>query len=292
MILVVGATGMVGGEICRLLSERKQPYRALVRPASNPDKVTALKEIGAEVFEGDVRKPDTLKAAFAGVDTAICTISSMPFSYQAGENDIASVDTQGVINLIDEAKEAGAKRFIYVSFSRNIDMEFPLSSAKRKVENALKASGLTYTILRPSYFMEVWLSPAVGFDAANAKAQIYGAGDQPVSWISFKDVAKFAVEAISNPAAENAELELGGVEAISPNDVIERYQKKKGQTFEINHVPVEALMQQYASVEDPMQKSFTGLMVCLANGDAIDMSRVCQEFPIEMTLVDDFILVA
>jgi uncharacterized protein YbjT (DUF2867 family) len=289
MILVVGATGMVGGEICRLLAERKQPYRALVRPASNPDKVAALKEIAAEVSEGDVRLPNTLKAACAGVDTVICTISSMPFSYQPGENDIGTVDTQGVINLMEAAKEAGVKRFIYVSFSKNLDIDFPLGNAKRKVEDALKASGLIYTILRPSYFMEVWLSPAVGFDAANAKAQIYGTGDQPVSWISFKDVAKFAVEAITNRAAENAELELGGVEAVSPNAVVDLYQKKLGKTFEVNYVPVDALKGQYSGLDDPMQKSFTGLMICLANGDPIDMSQVCREFPIEMTMLEDFI---
>jgi NADH dehydrogenase len=283
---------MVGAEVCRLLSEQKQPYRVLVRPTSNPDKVAALKEIAAEAIEGDVRFPDTLKHACEGVKTVICTISAMPFSYMPGENDIETVDRDGVKALIDAAREAGVKRFIFTSFSNNMDLDFPLCNAKREVENYLMDSGMTYTILRPSYFMEVWLSPAVGFDAANAKAQIYGAGDQPVSWISFKDVAKFAVEAISNPAAENAVLELGGVEAISPNDVIERYQKKTGQTFEINHVPIEALMQQYAGVEDPMQKSFTGLMICLANGDPIDMSRVCQEFPIEMTLLDDFISVA
>jgi uncharacterized protein YbjT (DUF2867 family) len=289
MILVVGATGMVGGEICRLLSDRKQSYRALVRPTSNLDKVAALKDIAAEAIEGDVRLPDTLRAACAGVDTVICTISSMPFSYQPGENDIETVDTQGVIHLIDAAKEAGVKRFIYTSFSNNINLDFPLCNAKREVENYLKDSGLIYTILRPSYFMEVWLSPAVGFDAANAKAQIYGTGDQPVSWISFKDVAKFAVEAITNRAAENAELELGGVEAVSPNAVVEQYQKKLEKTFEVNHVPVEALNGQYSGLDDPMQKSFTGLMICLANGDPIDMSQVCREFPVEMTTLDEFI---
>jgi NADH dehydrogenase len=78
-----------------------------------------------------------------------------------------------------------------VSFPQT-DVDFPLQSAKRAVEDRLKSSGLTYTILQPTFFMEVWLSPALGFDAANAQAQIYGTGENKMSWISYKDVARFA----------------------------------------------------------------------------------------------------
>ena len=133
----------------------------------------------------------------------ICTVSAMPFCYQPGVNDIQSVDLEGVNNLIDAAKATGVKQFIYTSFSGNLDRDFPLRNAKRAVEKHLKESGLVYTILRPSMFMEVWLSPAVGFDAANAKATIYGTGDQPIAWITIQDVAQFAVESLTNPAARN-----------------------------------------------------------------------------------------
>ena len=59
-----------------------------------------------------------------------------------------------------------------------------------------------YTILRAGYFMEAWLSPAVGFDPINAKATIYGAGQNPISWISLQDVAQFAVTSLDNCGAE------------------------------------------------------------------------------------------
>ena len=102
-----------------------------------------------------------------------------------------------------------------------MDNDFPLRNAKRAVESHLKDSGLVYTILRPSYFTEFWFSPAVGFDVADAKAQIYGSGENPISWISFKDVAQFAVESLDNPAAQNVTLELGGPEALSPLQVVQ-----------------------------------------------------------------------
>lgn len=82
----------------------------------------------------------------------------------------------------------------------------------------MQQSGLTYTILRPSYFMEVWLSPVVGFDFPNATAQLYGSGRNPISWISLGDVARFAVESLDHPNARNATLELGGPEALSPSE--------------------------------------------------------------------------
>lgn len=289
MILVVGATGMVGSEICRVLSERKIPFKAMVRTQSDSSKVENLKKLGVELAFGDVRSPETLKAACQGVEVVICTISSMPFAYQAGQNDIEKVDLRGVIALIDAAKASGVKHMIYTSFSKNMDQEFPLRNAKRAVEKLLKESGLLYTILRPSYFIELWLSPAVGFDTAKASAQIYGTGNQPISWISYKDVARFAVEAVTNPAARNAVLELGGLEKISPHQIIKLYEQKLGQPFHVTYIPVEALQGQYQMAEDPMQKSFIGLMISYAGGDPIEMEWIQKTFAVRLTSLENFV---
>jgi len=204
---------MVGSEICRQLTAQGKPVRGLVRATSDQAKVDELNSHGVEIVQGDMCDPASLEAACQGVSAVISTVSSMPFCYEAGENDIQRVDLDGMTCLIDAAQAAGIEHFIYTSFTP--DNDFPLRNAKRAVEQHLKESGLVYTILRPSYFMQVWLSPAVGFDVANAKAQIYGSGENPVSWISFKDVARFAVESLDNPSARYATFELGGPEALS-----------------------------------------------------------------------------
>jgi uncharacterized protein YbjT (DUF2867 family) len=289
MFLVCGATGMVGSEICRLLSEQRIALKVLVRATSDPDKVEKLKQFGAIVTVGDVRSPETLKSACQGVDKVICTVSALPFSYIPGVNDIEKVDRQGIISLIDAAQAAGVEHFIYTSFSKNLDLEFPLRNAKRAVEKYLRASGLNYTILRPSCFMEVWLSPTVGFDAANAKAQIYGSGDQTISWISYKDVARYAVEAAFNNFALNNELELGGPEPVSPNRVVNLYEQRLGKHFEVVHVPVEALQGQYQAVDEPMQKSFIGLMMCYAAGDPIPTNGVLSSFKVKPVCIEEFV---
>lgn len=283
MILVAGATGMVGSEVCRLLASQGMPFRALVRESSPPAKVDALKDLGAKLVKGNLCEAGTLRAACQGVSAVICTVSSMPFSYKPGVNDIQTVDVDGVSGLIDAAKAAGVRQFVYTSVSGNMDRPFPLRDAKRQVEQHLQQSGLAYTILRPSYFMEVWLSPAVGFDAANRKATVYGSGDQPIAWIALKDVARFAVESLTNPVARNRGLELGGPECLSPHQVLRLYEAAAGQPFEVTHVPAEALAAQSEQAADPMQKSFIGLMECYAAGDPMDMGGLQQTFGFRLT---------
>ena len=289
MILVVGSTGMVGSGVCLGLAAQGKAVRALVRETSDPTKVDKLRGQGIEIFMGDLRDPASLKSACEGIETVVDTVSAVPFSYVPGQNDLQNVDTNGAKSLIDAAKAAGVKHFIYTSFSKNMDADFPLRNAKREVEAYLKTSGLTYTILRPGYFMEAWLSPMVGFDAENAKATIYGSGDQPISYISLVDAIQFEVASVTSPAARDNVLEVGGPQPVSPNEVVKLFEAKSGKTFETSYVPAEALKGQMEGATDPMQKSFAGLMYCYALGDPIDMQAVLQAFPLKLTFVQEFV---
>jgi uncharacterized protein YbjT (DUF2867 family) len=288
MNLIIGATGMVGSEICRLLIAKGKPARAMVRETSDPVKVNNLKELGIQMVHGDLRNSSTFEPALQGVSTVITTASSIPFSYVPGENDLETVDREGMKNLIDAAVEAGVQHFIYTSLSGNIDLDIPLRNARRAVEKHLQESGMTYTILRPGYFMEVWLTAAVGFDGVIGKVQLCGNGTKPVSYISYKDVARFAVECLENPAAQNAVLELGGPEQLSQLEAVKLFEKVSGRKFEIQTIPKEMLELQMNSASDPMQKSFSGLMLTLADGDAMDMQAVLAAFPLKLTTVKEY----
>lgn len=287
-IMVAGATGLLGNEICRLLREKHLSVKALVRTTSDPVKTEQLTNLGVQLFQGDLRNKETLDLALQGVKTVITSVSSMPFSYKPGENDIQSVDEEGIINLINASKSAGVNHFIYTSFSKNLDLDFPLRNAKRKVERHLQNSGLTYTILRPGCFMELWLSAAVGFDALNGKVTTCGTGANPVAYISFKDVAKFAVESIANPAAKNVVLELGGPQNLSQLDAVKIFEEVLDKKIEVGQIPVEVLQSQLNGAEDPMQKSFSGLMLCVSNGDRIEMKEILDKFPVKLISVKDY----
>ena len=285
MHLVVGATGLLGSEICRLLAAEGKPARALVRQTSEQIKVAQLESLNVEIAQGELKQRSSLDAACRGVSVVISTASST-LSRQEGDS-IQTVDLEGQLNLIDAAKAANVNRFVLISFPQ-VDVEFPLQDAKRTVEDHLKSSGLTYTILQPTFFMEVWLSPALGFDAANAKAQIYGSGENKISWISYKDVAKFAVASLDNSEARNAVIELGGAEALSPLEVVQIFEKVRGQKFDVQHVPEEALREQRESASDPLQQSFAGLMLNYSRGSIIDMQETLQKFPVQLTSIRDY----
>lgn len=239
-------------------------------------------------MQGDLRDHASLKAACQGVTAMISTVSAMSFSYHPIENNIQKVDQEGSINLIEAAKAASVKHFIYTSFSGQIDLDFPLRNAKREVEKHLKDSGLSCTILRPSCFMEVWLSPAVGFDPANARVQRYGDGTNPISYISCLDVAEFAIACLENPAARNATLELGGPEGISQLAAVRIFEQASGRKFAVQYVLEEVLQSQRDAAADPMQQSFSGLMLCVARGDSIDMKKTLKSFSIKLTSVRDY----
>lgn len=287
MILVIGATGLLGSEICGHLAARGKRVRALARATSDPAKVDRLRALGAEVVPGDLRDADSLAAACQGVSTIITTATALPLAYQPGINSPQTTDRDGCLSLIAAAGDADVQRFIYTSFPP-IAHSFPLQDAKRSVEASLRSSGLTYTILQPTFFSEVWLSPAIGFDYLNRKATIYGAGRNPISWISYSDVAQFAVAALNNPAALDATLELGGPEVLSPLEVVGVFEKIAGRPFEVTHVPVEALQGQLAAATDPMQQSFSGLMLGYADGKAIDMRETLKALPIRLTSVEEY----
>ena len=285
MTLVVGATGLLGGEICRLLAAEGKPVRALVRSTSDQTKVAQLESLNIEVMRGDLKDRSSLDAACEGTSAVISTASST-LSRQAGDS-IHSVDLEGQLNLINAAQATNVSQFVLISFPQ-AEVEFPLQAAKRRVEEHLKASGLTYTILQPTFFMEIWLSPALGFDVANAQVQIYGSGENRMSWISYKDVAKFAVMSLDNAEARNAEIKLGGPEALSPLEVVRLFEELKGQKFEVQYVPEQALKEQKESATDPLQESFAGLMLYYSRGDVIEMQKTLHKFPVQLTSVRDY----
>lgn len=280
MILAVGSTGDLGTAICRRLRDKGLAVRGLVRTTSKPAKVSYLQRLGVETLQGNLKERTSLETACTGVDTVITT-ASITLSREP-DDTIQNVDQAGQINLVNVAQVAGVKHFIYISYSKSLDTDSPLTTAKRAVEQHLIRSGMAYTILRPSFYMEIWLSPIGGFDYTNNKATIYGSGSNRLSWISRGDVAAFTVAALDNPAARNAVLELGGPEALSPLEVVRIFEGATGKRFAVQYVPEGVLRVQKAQATDSVQASFCALRLDYSKGDVIDMTPVLQAFPVSL----------
>lgn len=285
MNLIVGATGLLGGQICRLLATRQKPVRALVRRSADPSRLDDLRKAGAGLAWGDLKDPASLRAACEGVSAILSTASST-FSRQPGDS-IDAVDRQGQLHLVEAARAAGVKHFVYVSFSP-IAEDFALQRAKRTVEEALIASGCNYTILRPTYFMEVWFGPEGGFDVAGRRARIYGAGENPMSWISFTNVADFAVRSLDSEAARNAILPLGGPEALSPIQVVRIFEELGGAPFTVEYLIESVLRGGLAAARRPLDEALAALALGYAHGGTIDMSATLQAVPVRLVSVREY----
>ena len=284
MLLVVGATGMLGSEVCRQLVAAKTPVRALVRRTSDPARVRELRALGIETFVGDLRDPVSLAAACTGVTGVVSTASAV-MSQRMGD-DLRSVDHDGQLALVAAAESAGVAHFVYVSMSGRIDIDCALVRAKRAVEDRVrKASGMTHTILRPTAFMETWLTPAFGFDIPAAHARILGSGRNRVSWVSVTDVARFAVAATTHSFMRNVTQEIGGPQALSLLDVVQLCEELGSSPFELEFTDEETLERRWLCEAEEPERTIAALQLGLARGDAIPMHRLLAFFPFDLGTV-------
>jgi uncharacterized protein YbjT (DUF2867 family) len=265
--LVVGATGNVGGAICEALRGQDKPVRAMVRETSDPGRVKWLEELGAEVVRGELRDPGSLARACHGAATVVSgatTIGSL------GTDPIRAVDRDGQLALVDAAHSEGVGHFVYISYTRHVDTDDPLTQAKRAVEAQLRGSGMAFTILRPSYFMEMWLGPALGWELVAGSARVLGSGTQRVSWISTRDVVAAVVVCVDNPNARGQTIELGGPDAVSPLEVVLLAESITDREIAVEHVPVDVLEQQVREAAGTDASIFPSLMLCQTRGDEIE----------------------
>jgi len=287
MILVAGATGVLGSEIVRRLIARGEKVRAMVRVTSAPEKVERLEKAGAEIVRADLKELPTLLAACGGVNAVISTVTTILTS-QPGDS-FEATDAQGNKSLMDAAKKAGVGKFIFVSFDTSKSPDMPLSNAKKEAEEHLKKSGLDYTILHASLFFETWLGPMLFADPVAGTAKVYGKGTDKIRYIAVADVAEFAVQSLSRPVAHNATIPIGGPDEISQWDAVRIFEEAYGKKFSVIEMPEAALEAQWSSAQNPFDKTFAGLMLGVARGFDSGVQPPFDKFPMHMTSPREYV---
>ncbi len=277
MILVVGATGNLGGAVTRMLLAQGNPVRILARSQSS---YQPLADAGAQVVLGDLKQRGSLDPACEGVDTLITTANS---AARGGEDNPQTVDLEGNSHLIDAAKAAGVKQFIFVSvLGADPNSPVPFIQAKGKTEDTLRESGIPYTILAPNGYMEVMVAGVVGMPALMGQpVTIVGGGRRKHSFISAGDVAAFILAAIGNPAAINQKLLLGGPQPLSFRDAVAIYERVLGHQIQVRSVapgePVPGLPQMIAQVLAGMD----------TYDSPIDMTQTARTFGVQLTPLEE-----
>ena len=277
MILVAGATGMVGGMIVDGLRARGERIRALVRSA---DSAEVLQARGVDTVLGDLKDRASLDRACAGMDVVITTANS---ASRGGSDTPESVEEQGNRNLIDAARAAGVRQFVFVSaLGSDLNSPVPLLRGKAIAEQYLRESGLTHTILMPNLYLEIWCPNIVGRAAmAGQPVTLIGEGRRRHSMISAQDVAAFAVAAAGNERAHNRVLVLGGPEAVSWRDVIATHERVQGRPIEVRYLPL-------GGVLPGLPDFVSGFMNLLETYDSvIPMGSLAEEFGVRLVTVDE-----
>ena len=279
MILVVGATGHLGGLITRALLGQRRTVRVLVR---NDSAAETLAAAGAQPFVGDLKDLMSLKAACAGVDTVITTANS---AQRGGDDTVESVDRDGNRHLLEAAGEAQVTRFVFISaLGAQPDSPVPFLKAKGETERLLRSSGMTWTVLEPNLYMDLWVPAVVGGPAlAGQTVTLIGEGRRRHSMIAVRDVAAYAVAALDRREAEGNTLVLGGPEPLSWRDVVAVFATELGRD-----VPIRTISPGEAIPEWP--ETMTQLMASMNTYDSpIDMSETAATYGVTPTSVVEFV---
>ena len=289
MILVVGATGVLGQKTARLLLADGHQVRAMTRVA---ERASDLAQQGAEVIVGDLVDPDSLARACRGVDRVFAAAHSF---LGRGQYRSEAVDDRGHRALIDAARSQGVKRFVYTS-ALGVSPSHPIDFHRTKyaIEQYLQASGLEHVILRPSAFME-WHAHIFNGKSILEKGRttLLGSATKPRNFVAAGDVAHFAMLALTAPRVVQRVLEIGGPGNFSNNQVAELYAKTAGIEPRVSHVP-RRVARTLTLVSQPFHPGLSRLMRLAslpddAFSETFDPSNLLQKYPTRLTSLHEFV---
>lgn len=225
MILVTGGTGTVGSEMVRILSERGARVRALVR---DPGRAAAIVRYGVETVRGDLSDPSTLRAPLEGCDHVFLLSSPDP----------SQVAWQG--NLIEAAKASGAKPHVVKlsAIGAALDAPFRIGRWHAQTERHLEDSDLPWTLMRPGSFVQNFFHFAASIAGEGAFHQ--PAGDGRVAHVDARDVAEAAARVLLESGHQYKVYELTGPEALTGEEVAERFSAATGKPVRYVNVSPEA----------------------------------------------------
>lgn len=277
MILVAGGTGQLGTKVVTLLRERGQNVRVLSHDRS---RAAHLAGTGVEIVEGDVRDLAAVRRAVAGAQTVVSAIQGF-----AGTKDgsPATIDRGGNHNLILAAREASVEHFVLVSVkdaSPNHPAE--LMRMKYATEQDLKASGLAWTIIRPTAYMETWCNVLGRPLLDKGKTQVFGRGLNPINWVSAADVAEFVASATTDTTMRGQVIEVGGPENLTMTAFVDVFRKETGSRGNVGHIPPVAmrLMAVVMSLVNPaMARQIQMGVIMDTRPQAFDASETRRRYP-------------
>jgi uncharacterized protein YbjT (DUF2867 family) len=291
MILIVGASGTLGQAVARRALQAGLPVRALSR---QPEAGLAeLKSAGAEVVAGDLRDPESLRRACDGVTQVIASAHSI---FGRGAERSALVDDKGHRDLIDAARAAGVTYFCYIS-ARGAAPDHPSAFLRYKyaVEQYLQASGLPFTIIRPTAFLETHAYKLLGQPILEkGKTTIFGQGTGRRNFVAVDNVADLVMRALADPEAVGQIIEIGGPPEnnLTNKEVAALFEKAADRPAKISHVS-RGLLRVMSPLLRPLHPGLSQVMALALHDDVhdttFDAGPLLKRYPLQLTRLEDWI---
>ena len=230
-LLVIGGTGTLGRQIVRKALENGFNVRCIVR---NKKSASFLQEWGAELVYGDLTLPETLALCFQGVTAVIDASTTRPDD----DSNLVDVDWYGKLMLIDLAKRVKIKRFIFFSIMNAEKYPYiSLMNMKSGIEEALKNSGVPYTIFKCAGFFQALINQ-YAIPILEEKPIWTTKESVAISYIDTQNIATLCIKSLSLNTTQNKSFFLGGPKSWISKDIIDICEKLSGQKAKIQLVPL------------------------------------------------------
>jgi uncharacterized protein YbjT (DUF2867 family) len=276
MILVAGGTGTLGTLVVRRLSDRGLGVRVLTRDPTRaahlPDTVQAL--------TGDLRDPATVAEAVRGCDTIVSAVHGF---VGPGKPTPEAIDRDANRALIRAAVAAGVHHMVLVSvLDAAPDHPMSLHRAKFAAEQALRTSGLQWTIIRPAAYLETWIAVIGGKLASDGQALVFGPGRNPINFVSAADVAAAVDLAVHDQSLRGQLVEVAGPENLTFTQFADRLITASGKPGRTRHIPLPVL-RAMSVLARPMSPTFArqaqAAVVMNTTDMTVDLTTVRNHLP-------------
>ncbi len=225
VVAVAGGTGFVGAEIARELRRRG---RHVIVLSSQGEGARGQLPDDIEIRVADVRDPEILRTALEGVDELVISLAfpGLPVEQPKKGFTFDEVDAGGTETLIAAGRDAGVRAVIYISGAgASHDAERHWFRAKARAEDAVRGSGMRWTIIRPTWVFgpgDVSLNRFLGFARVLPFVPMTNFGNQELAPVFVRDVAQLAADAFTDDAAAEQTFEIGGPESMTMREVLHR----------------------------------------------------------------------
>jgi uncharacterized protein YbjT (DUF2867 family) len=274
-VLVVGGTGMLGGQVVAELLSRGERVRALVRPMSD---ATRLEGAGVEIARGDMMDPASLLKAMDGADVVISTAAGYT-RHSKGDTD--QIDTIGNRNLADAASRSGVRRFVLTSIlSCDQTPQVPHFWHKKLAEDRLEELGVPFVSLRPGAFLDV-ITRMGGDPFAKRRLMWFGSPTIPLTFVLTQDLAGYLADAVDAPGVDGQRIDIGWDWPVSIQEIAQISGRLLGQQIRVKTIPAGLIIAAGTVVGrfSPMVKDMVAMMRWFQTGRFVaDPSRQREVF--------------